>query len=684
MRPLAGFIAGLLAAMPVVRGAQQPATPPTYRSGVESVEVDVVVTTRKGQMVRDLAARDFQVFEDGKPQPVTTFERVDIPIERRERRAPSAPSAPSSEPDVTTNEHAAEGRVYVLVMDELHISPRALGEAKSAAHAFIEKLGENDMMAVVHTAGPDAASQEFTTSKHRLIAAVDQTSAHGLESATTVRNETAIASAGRRIEDTFDLERAHNAETTLRVLRDVGRWFETVHGRRKAILFMSEGIDYAMRMDDRPADPNSPWDVVLHEARDAIDAAMRSNVGVYPLDPNRLSGVDDIATEYFEPRSPSIGQRAAKRELNANEDNLRWLAEETGGIAVVGRSDLESAYDAIVADNSTYYVLAYAAPVHKRDGKFHKIGVRVDRPGVVVRTRSGYVSPKGGVPASEPAGGSSADLRGALATPLPVSGVPIRLALAPFKGDGPNASVLMTEDVIGRDLKLQASNTLELSYAAIDVHGLVRARSDDRLQLTSLDAGTKASVERSGIRLFNRLSLPAGRYTVKVAAHDEAGNTTGSIGYDLDVPDFGGRPLAMSGLVLTSVESDRMVVAKPDAAMSQVLPAPPITARAFSQADQVWLFAEVYDALGDAPHTTTIATTLRSDTGAVVYTTTSDHDPAEFHGQHGTFRYRVRVPLAGVAAGSYVLSVEAHTNGRRVESAVQHVPIRVTADKVTR
>src|SRR5262249_4385210 len=144
------------------------------------------------------------------------------------------------EPDVRTNEHPFEGRVYVMVVDDLHTDPMRLQRTKNAARQFVQqRLGANDLMAVVHTAGPDDASQEFTNSKRLLLAEVDRTMARGeVESATVVRNRNAIASGGLNRDDTQDVERAMNAENTLRLLRDISNWFATVRGRRKTILFV--------------------------------------------------------------------------------------------------------------------------------------------------------------------------------------------------------------------------------------------------------------------------------------------------------------------------------------------------------------------------------------------------------------------------------------------------------------
>ncbi len=522
----AAFLA-LFASLPTASEPPQGAAqPPTFKSGVEYVEVDAIVTTSQGQIVRDLAQKDFEILEDGRRQELTTFALVDIPIERYDG---AAGVAQPIEADVTTNEHP-EGRVYVLVLDELHTAPGEAARAKAAAKQFIARLGANDLMAVVHTAGGDAGSQEFTNSQSRLLAAVDKSVARGLASATASRNESAFMTDGRDTSDHDDLERAADAQTTLRVVRDVANWFATVHGRRKAILLMSGGIDYPMTLVGDAGAPNRPTDMVRSAAQEAVDAAMRSNVSVYGIDPGGLTGGDDVGTNYFAPGSASLGPRASERELRMNQDSLRELSEQTGGIAVVGRNDLGTAFDRIVADNSAYYVLAYRPPANKRDGRFHKISVRVDRPGLVTRARSGYLSPNGKAPAApalDPAGPSS-EIRDALASPLPVGGLSMRLSFAPFMGAPPNASVLITEDLLGRDLKLGSPGTLELSYAAVDAAGKVRAGSNDRLQLTALKPETKTQITESGLRVFNRMTLAPGRYTVRVAAHDQAGGAVGS------------------------------------------------------------------------------------------------------------------------------------------------------------
>ena len=210
----------------VLTAGQPPPPPqasqPTFRVQVDYVEVDVVVTDRQGQIVRDLKKEDFQVLEDGKPQAINTFTFVDIPIERADR---PLFSATPFEPDVRTNERAFEGRVYVMVIDDLHTRFGRSQRIKSAAKQFIERrLGANDLMAVIHTAGSTSNSQEFTSNKRLLLAAVDKTQGRKLDSATVNKtneyNRTRdIRQQGDPLNDMDDAERAQNARNSLDTLK---------------------------------------------------------------------------------------------------------------------------------------------------------------------------------------------------------------------------------------------------------------------------------------------------------------------------------------------------------------------------------------------------------------------------------------------------------------------------------
>src|SRR6185503_18387616 len=162
--------------------------------------------------------------------------------------------------------------------------------------------------------------------------------------------------------------------------------------------------------------------------------------------------------------SVGIGAGSLQNELRLSQDSLRTLSEETGGFAVVNKNDYASAYQRIVEDNSSYYVLAYYPP-DARPGRYHKIDVRVSRPNLVVRSRRGHVTPKKAAASITTNGKSPStpELKEALDSPLPVSGLTMHVFTAPFKGAAPNASVLLGVEMRGRDFKPAANDKLELS-----------------------------------------------------------------------------------------------------------------------------------------------------------------------------------------------------------------------------
>ena len=198
--------------------------------------------------------------------------------------------------------------------------------------------------------------------------------------------------------DPAEAERQSNARQSLDALRNVADWFSTVRGRRKAILFVSEGIDY-----DITDFANTGASLIMDATRETLAAAARGNVSIYGIDPRGLTNLADETIEVGSfPDDTSLGTRrsiASSSELRLSQNSLRELSDETGGFAVVNANDFATAFDRIVRDNSSYYAMAYYPPSDKA-GKFHKIEVRVRRPGLRVRARQGYVTPK---PAARPA-----------------------------------------------------------------------------------------------------------------------------------------------------------------------------------------------------------------------------------------------------------------------------------------
>jgi VWFA-related protein len=669
-----------------------PQVPPiTFRAEVNYVEVDAVVTDAAGKFVRDLKQGDFQVFEDGKPQSVSAFSLVDIPIERSERPLFLQRDV---EPDVQTNLRGPEGRLYVLVLDDLHTHPTRTFAVRKAAKQFIERnLGANDLMAVVYASGRSDGAQDFTSNKRLLEEATQRFLGRKLPSP-FINQATSYASGiSNGPPDPDQQQRLFNARAVLGTLRQLSDFLASVHGRRKAVILLSEGSDFntwatfgspgsTLSVDE--ANRRSDATLLIEETQEVIGAATRANVNIYGIDPRGLADANADAIEISAlpvAGDPSLGLTSLQDELRVSQDMLRQLSENTGGFASVSRNDFTETFQRIVDENSSYYVLGYYTTNDRRDGRLRKLDVRLTRPGLRVRARSGYMAPRGKPPADKAASGASKELRDAIDSPLQVNGLKMALFAAPLKGPAPKAVVGIVAQIVARDVTFtekegKFASALEMSYVALAKDGKVAAGNRETLNL-ALKPDTHQRVLQAGFRVQSRLELPPGAYQLRVAAR-EPGGKTGSVFYDIVVPDFSKDPLAVSGLFVTSATAALVPTAGSLPEVKTVLPGPPTTARTFAANDELAILAEIYDNQVKQPHTVYISTTLKAEGSKSVFSTDDQRSSKELGGAKGGFGYTSRVPLKGLEPGLYVLRVEAKTSiGNKTTVAARETQIRV-------
>ena len=640
-RVLSGVVVALLL-LTTASGQQQTRQPtsqpqtPTFRLQVEYVEVDVRVTDSKGDFVRDLTKGDFQIFEDGQSQTIAAFSLIDIPIE------PSRPSGSGAipiEPDVRSNERRFDGRVYVMILDDANSRADRTARTRAAARRFIqEHLGADDLMAIVFTLLRKPA-QEFTSDKRLLLAAVDKFMGDEPPERTLPQPMgPGLAGPNEPLFTLGNAEAVVGGQGAMATVENVAAWLDRITGRKKAVILVSDGVEY------------DPRKIVL--ATRPSGGIGRTNVSIYAVDMR--------------------GPGAVQTPLN----QLNLLTEDTGGFVVMDNNEIDRGFGRIVAESSAYYLLAYYAS-HPRDDKFHRIDVRVTRPHVTVRARRGYTSPDG-----EPLRRMAADRQvsegiiDALRSPIQRSDLRMRVFAAPFRASS-HASVLVGIELVGRDLPLETNGTVEISYVAIDAKGKEHGWRTDRLRL-NLQPATRKRVEQSGVIAFKRIDLPPGRYRLQVATADPARSVAGSVISDLEVPDFEKATFAMSGLLVTSRSGD-VLTAYADEQIEDVLPAPPIASRTFPQDDEIAAFAEVYD--DDLrPHQVDIVTRVRSAAGVVVFEETEARESSELQSaQGGVYRHVARIPLTAFEPGRYVLSLEARSRLNANLAAERHVPFTVTA-----
>jgi hypothetical protein len=419
---------------------------------------------------------------------------------------------------------------------------------------------------------------------------------------------------------------------------------------------------------------------VLLDTQDAIASATRGTVSIYAIDPRGLVvGDEDLITQ-----SSTIGDadgRALQSELRLSQDSLRVLATSTGGFAAVNRNDLNGAFDRIVAENSSYYMFGYYSMNERRDGRFRKIEVRVKRPGLRVRSRNGYFEARGRRPNTTPSTKVSPALAEAIGSPLPVTGIPIKVFAAPYKGTAPDAAVAYVAEVDINNFEFiekdgTFSETLELVSSATDSKGKLFPGERQLVNL-NLKPDTLARAKSRGFRLVNQVTLPPGRYQLRIAASTRSGRT-GSVLYDLEIPDFTKEKFVMSGVTLTSRAAAEAPTVKPKDPLADYLPGPPTTMREFSRDDTIALFAEFYENnSGGAAHQLQFKAELRAEGGRVVRNVTEERSSSDLKGGVGGYGFAARLPLDEVEPGLYVLHVEGQPRIGDQPAVSRDIQIRV-------
>jgi hypothetical protein len=239
---------------------------------------------------------------------VDAFALVDIPLERVDRPLYRDDAV---DPDVFTNERDFEGRIYLIMLDSYHVAAIRTQQTRRVARDFVlNYMAANDSAAVVHVGRTDI-SQEFTSNKRLLLNSIDKFMGQKLRSGVLNKFEDVqtAAASDRQPRDQDWTERIGMARATVESLGKLSRYMTGIQGRKKAVLFVSEGLDFDI--DDmvgisRIGAPNDPYALAANTQLEATDvaavnrdmqatleAATRGNVAVYSIDPRGLTDASD-------------------------------------------------------------------------------------------------------------------------------------------------------------------------------------------------------------------------------------------------------------------------------------------------------------------------------------------------------------------------------------------------------
>jgi VWFA-related protein len=403
-------VSALVSALSLVLSAQS--AQPTFRSAVTHVTTDVIPRDANGRFIPDLTKENFTVLEDGVAQAIDSFALIHGGRTFNLASAPPAavpegivlPTTPRRQPDTS-------GRVVLIFVDDLHVEPEMTPHVRRLVQDIVGTLlHEGDLIALV-SSGPSSIEIEPTYDRKQILASVSR-----IRGVAMTPNE--LFKLLETSQGPGDIrQRAHLAfYTAYNILSSV----ERIANKRKAVLYISTGYDFdpfaeARKGRDRVMggrfaeptrfllDEENPYfrlpavtaDIDLYAyMRELTLSANRANATIFTIDPRGLAGVVD-AGQYLD-------QSEWRTYLEKTVSSLRYMAEETGGFAVVNDNDFVSALKRIDAETSDYYVLGFYSTNPDVTKRVRQLEVKVDRPGVTVSARRAYSLKPVGTPPPPP------------------------------------------------------------------------------------------------------------------------------------------------------------------------------------------------------------------------------------------------------------------------------------------
>ena len=668
--------------------------PPTFPTKVELVTVDVIVVDDKGVPVPGLTRDDFVIEEDGRPQPIVSFEAVvaEAPAETPSTTKPAV---------VVTNdvERPRLGRAYALVLDDLGLDLGAAVGARRAVASFLERSvrdgdevimattsgdawwsaripeGREDLLAVAtrlqSRGGGLSQAVDYMTESEAYLISRDNAVSPGIVERLVVRWTRAHvcleigppirAGAGQHDPGCpgmviararqLDAERRIRTQTVLSTVRRAIEALAPVRGRKSLLLF-SRGF-----LEDTELRP-----------RDVIAASREANTAVYFVDARGLIvGPGSASADTAGAPDPGDVGSMSFEETVLSSQGSQALAEDTGGFSIRNTNDLASGAERIAAESRVFYMLGFEAPAGKRPSEWRKLRVEVKREGLKVRARRGYRLRAEAPPAAKP--GPAKEGTRTLAPPVTVAldtarevtGIPLRATTYVLEPRGKDTTrVMIAAEFDATHLTFQGTGKSRTARLEVTAAATLRDTgktlySDERVEVRVPEGETAGW--RSVAREFD---LPAGVAQARLVVRDPATGAMGAVAQRLEVPPAGTLRLS------TPIVSDQVIRPttrdeKPRAAVA--------AHRAFAPGGGLYCEFEVFGAARDraegAPRVLS-GLEVRAADGTVVRQGPPTRIASD---REGRVVRLVGLDLGGLAEGPYelVLDVRDEVGGGRIE-----------------
>jgi VWFA-related protein len=580
---------------PAQPSPSSPAQPPApededdvVRITTNLVQVDAVVLDKKGKQVTDLTMDDFEILEDNRAQKLTNFSYIlnesaptpDAVAATDAARKSVKKGAPAEPPRRLRPEQVR--RTMALVVDDLGLSFQSMDAVRTGLRKFVdEQMQPNDFVAIIRTSVGMGAMQQFTSDKRQLHAVIKGikwlpgiVGGYSIFAPLTsqVRSGSMLPEGYPSGATEVELKQGMEADASASRLREyqeeifavgalgalnfIVRGMRELPGRKSVMLF-SDG--FTLR-------PGS--DRVLQAVRQLTDLANRASVVFYTIDPRGLVayniGADeDTSGMTFEQIDQVQSRRAS--DLFVSQVGLVELTKNTGGLSLRNINNLDRSIGRVMNDQKGFYLLGYRPQSATFDRRYHKLEVRVKRPGLKVRYRHGFFGIRDEETRPVRQQTRYGQLLAALTSPFTAAGV--RLRLTAVFGNSEQGGSFMTSlmHINGGDLKFtkQPDGTYQ---TVLDIVGLTY--KDNGNIIDSRDHTTTLKLKEEAYRralvdgLTYTFAVPikkAGAYQLRMAVRDAGTTRTGSASQFIEVPDLKKNRLALSGLVVSGMRAEATV-----------------------------------------------------------------------------------------------------------------------------
>lgn len=532
----------------------------------ELVELRVVVTDKKGQLIDNLKREDFEVLEDGRPQDISFFsvER----IEGNRAASPDKPTAPNERPSVDST---PPGRTIVLFVDTLHLTFHSLVEVKKTLRQFVDKqITDQDLVAIITPYGNTGLLQQFIKDRRMLRYAIEKLARFPrpdtfftpyLASRVTSEDAEAIQLAIQILgaEEGYQPLTAESAKAYA-ISRATMILAQELNMRKSTLLTMKAVVDRLAEMPGQRLIITMSDGFSLQEIggsndttdmQKVISRASRSGVVIYSIGAKGLNAPAEYTAKAV-PSGLSFSNFMAMSEGD-QQVAMRAIAAETGGEVYFNNNRLEVPMQKVLDNNRVYYAVAYYPQDEKNKNKFRKVSIKLrNHPDYEVRTQKGYalfeeekkIEPK--TPREK--------LFNAMIQPLPVTTIPVTASadFLAYEGDDSQVTVQVHFDAKPLEFKEQDGKyrfACEVAVVVFDPSAKIVDSFAEQIKGV-LPPEHLEQAKQNGFRYSARLKLKPGLHQLRIGVRDVEGELAGTALAWVEVPDLKKDRLALSSLFL--------------------------------------------------------------------------------------------------------------------------------------